>query len=409
MIHTDASRDAADTQLARFVLHAGADYARHRNTDNGPSNRQHVSTLSPWLRHRCLLEDDVLAAVLAEHTPASASAFVQEVFWRGYFRGHLEHRPSLWTRYCTERDAAWAHAQSDTSLQRRLDTARRGETGIACFDHWAHELIANGYLHNHARMWFASIWIFTLELPWTLGADFFLTHLLDGDPASNTCSWRWVAGLHTKGKVYAARSDNIATFTNGRFPHTPGLASDASPLEESPLPPVVAPAIEADATLASPCRLGVLIVESDCQAESLTLPSTPCSVLTLTNPCQRAVEALSEPAAEFTRLALIDASERAAKAFGVHANTDANSHWETAIRAWIATEQLDVVAVARPPVGWVHDRLQPVLAAIEDTGICVTRITRPHDRVVWPHSAKGFFKLKKQIPSILANLNLPTS
>ena len=51
-------------------------------------------------------------------------------------------------------------------------------------------------------MWFASIWIFTLKLPWQLGADFFMQNLLDGDPASNTLSWRWSAGIHTKGKNY---------------------------------------------------------------------------------------------------------------------------------------------------------------------------------------------------------------
>ena len=71
-------------------------------------------------------------------------------------------------------------------------------------------------------MWFASIWIFSLGLPWTLGADFFLRHLVDGDPASNTLSWRWVAGLHTRGKTYAARAENIARYTEGRF-HPQGL------------------------------------------------------------------------------------------------------------------------------------------------------------------------------------------
>ena len=95
-----------------------------------------------------------------------------------------------------------------------------GETGIECFDAWSAELCETGYLHNHARMWFASIWIFTLKLPWRLGADFFYRHLLDGDAASNTLSWRWVAGLHTRGKPYAARADNIATYSGGRF--TPG-------------------------------------------------------------------------------------------------------------------------------------------------------------------------------------------
>ena len=63
-------------------------------------------------------------------------------------------------------------------------------------------------------MWFASIWIFTLNLPWELGANFFYKNLLDADPASNTLSWRWVAGLHTEGKFYLARQENIEKFSN---------------------------------------------------------------------------------------------------------------------------------------------------------------------------------------------------
>ena len=58
-----------------------------------------------------------------------------------------------------------------------------GNTNIECFNEWVNELKENNYLHNHARMWFASIWIFTLELPWQLGAEFFMKHLYDGDAA----------------------------------------------------------------------------------------------------------------------------------------------------------------------------------------------------------------------------------
>ncbi|WP_238189582.1 FAD-binding domain-containing protein [Methylobacterium frigidaeris] len=80
-------------------------------------------------------------------------------------------------------------------------------------------------------MWFASIWIFSLRLPWELGAEFFLRRLLDGDPASNTLSWRWVAGLHTRGRPYLARRDNIRDFTEGR--HDPaGLDEGAAPSRE---------------------------------------------------------------------------------------------------------------------------------------------------------------------------------
>ena len=55
-----------------------------------------------------------------------------------------------------------------------------GKTALKCFDAWAAEVLDTGYLHNHARMWYASIWIFTL---WRLAADFFCGHLLDGDAA----------------------------------------------------------------------------------------------------------------------------------------------------------------------------------------------------------------------------------
>ncbi len=168
-----------------------------------------VSKLSPWIRHRLVTEQEVLARILGAHPTAETISFVQEVFWRSYFKGWLEQHPSVWDRYLVSLDIALENLGNDYS------EAISGRTGIACFDHWCAELIQTGYLHNHARMWFASIWIFTLRLPWELGAAFFLIHLIDGDPASNTLSWRWVGGLHTKGKTYLASASNIARFTNG--------------------------------------------------------------------------------------------------------------------------------------------------------------------------------------------------
>jgi len=205
----------------------GRHYSAQRNTDFGPEDRTNTSTLSPYLRRRLISEDEVVAAALENHELKSAEKFVQEVFWRTYFKGWLERRPVVWTHYCETLARERARLDGDTALRDAMD----GATGIACFDAWARELIETGYLHNHARMWLASIWIFTLRLPWVLGADFFLRHLLDGDPASNTLSWRWVGGLHTRGKHYVAAPWNIAKFTDGRFtPSASELAQGPEPL-----------------------------------------------------------------------------------------------------------------------------------------------------------------------------------
>ena len=220
------SRAEALHRLAEFLPRAGRDYAATRNADAGPDDRANVSNLSPYLRYRMITEPEVIEALHERHSASAAAKFVQEVGWRTYWKGWLELRPEAWSRFLAERDAA---RDSPAALLRAVQQAEAGATGIEGFDDWAHELTTYGYLHNHARMWFASIWVFTLRLPWTLGADFFLRHLVDADPASNTLSWRWVAGLQTPGKTYLATADNIARYTGGRFPPR-GLATRAEAL-----------------------------------------------------------------------------------------------------------------------------------------------------------------------------------
>ena len=132
-------------------------------------------------------------------------------------------------------------------------------------DAWTSELIDTGYLHNHARMWYASIWIHTLKLPWTLGAEFFLKHLLDGDVASNTLSWRWVAGLHTLGKFYLAQNSNICKFTAGRLEVNIPLATESALVEAGQR--IVTPKRRPSYDMAIPNgRIGLLIHEEDLSA-----------------------------------------------------------------------------------------------------------------------------------------------
>ncbi|MCC3752000.1 MAG: DNA photolyase FAD-binding protein, partial [Halorhodospira halophila] len=242
MFDQTPTRAAGEARMATFAPRMGRVYASGRNHDRGPGAHRDVSGLSPWLRRRLVLEADVVAAALDTHGPESAEKFVQEVIWRGYFKGWLERRPAVWADYRRGLDADLAALVRDRRLARAVEAAEGGATGLDCFDAWVTELVETGYLHNHARMWFASIWIFTLGLPWRVGADFFLRHLVDGDPASNTLGWRWVAGLHTRGKPYAAKAWNIAKFSGGRFaPRDGDLAADVEGLqhqEPDGLPPL---------------------------------------------------------------------------------------------------------------------------------------------------------------------------
>ena len=199
----------AQNRLNDFIENNIHEYANKRNFDFGPENRSNISYLSPFISHRLLFEYDIAKKVLSKFPYLKVEKFIQEIFWRTYWKGWLELRPDVWSDYKL--------SLNDLDKDDPYHEAIEGKTNIDCFNDWVHELKSKNYLHNHARMWFASIWIFTLGLPWQLGAQFFLEHLYDGDAASNTLSWKWVAGLQTKGKHYIARPDNIQKFTNGRY------------------------------------------------------------------------------------------------------------------------------------------------------------------------------------------------
>ena len=209
----EASRAKAVDKLNNFVENNLSDYSKLRNFDFGPSNRSNISCLSPYITHGVINELEVIDKSLNKFSFSKNEKFIQEVLWRVYWKGWLELRPKVWTDYLQELEKV---RNEFKSKQNYLD-AIGGKTNIECFNHWANELKENNYLHNHTRMWFASIWIFTLELPWQLGAEFFMQHLYDGDPASNTLGWRWVAGVQTQGKHYLASEWNINKFTNNRF------------------------------------------------------------------------------------------------------------------------------------------------------------------------------------------------
>ena len=207
------SRAYAIEQLENFINNGLVDYSRARNFDFGPNNRSNISCLSPYISHGVITELEVIKKSLNKFSFSKNEKFIQEVLWRTYWKGWLELRPSVWTDYLKELKKINEEFKDNSNYKNAIE----GNTNVECFNEWVRELKEKNYLHNHARMWFASIWIFTLNLPWQLGAEFFMKHLYDGDSAANTLGWRWVAGIQTKGKNYLASEWNIKKFTNNRF------------------------------------------------------------------------------------------------------------------------------------------------------------------------------------------------
>ncbi len=367
-----ATRAAGLVRLADITPRMGRTYAAGRNTDHGPETETATSALSPYLRRRMVLESEAVEAALAAHGPTGADKYVQEVFWRSYFKGHLETRPALWTDYQRLVVQGRNRLATEAGLRRVFHDAVAGHTGIDGFDDWSRELAETNWLHNHARMWFASIWIFTLRLPWALGADFFLRHLIDGDPASNTLSWRWVAGLHTRGKAYAARAENIHRYTNGRYAPA-GLDEDPVALEE-PEPAVAIPLPPADP--APQGDVALLLHLEDLHPESLPLAAARVVRVggLLAHP-----EGAVERVRQFNQDAMADALARAAAHFGCSAGL-AEEGWAGDLPVVTPWAPVGPSATALPP--------------------CV-RIRREWDNLAWPRATRGFFQVKAAIPRIL--------
>lgn len=403
------TRTAALAHLNDFLPDAGRTYERSRNYDDG-AGRSNVSQLSPWLHAGVIKEIEVLQAVLARHSPKAADKFISEVFWRVYFKGYLEQRPAIWRSYTEGRDRAFDAIANNSGLRTAYEQATGGRTGIAAFDHWAQELIQTGYLHNHARMWFASIWIFTLKLDWHLGADFFLRHLIDGDAASNTLSWRWVGGLHTKGKAYTASAGNIARYT-ANHPEGPlsadGLASETEALTEAaefgrqPLDLPTAPGSDLFAdTLREPYAL--LLHDEGAHHTPLNLDTSPALIIGAARPDARSRADIGSLAREFSRNAV---------ASGV---AEASAHYACGSQIWddgndlgtiLANAGIGRLVTPYLPTGWTRDALWPELEPLASEGRLL-QLLPDLDRATWPHAKAGFFGVKKVIDNVLGEIGI---
>lgn len=404
--YLSATRRAGEIILREFTAKMGSDYERSRNFDLGPGQHRGVSQLSPYVRRRLVLESEVIQAALNAHGPVASEKFIQEVFWRSYFKGWLELRPTVWNQYRYGLAEDLSALETNSAQRAQVVAAESGRTGLEYFDAWVNELVTTGYLHNHARMWFASIWIFTLRLPWRIGADFFYRHLLDGDAASNTLSWRWVAGLHTRGKAYTAEGWNIQKFTAGRFhPDSGELSRDVESLdytEPSGLPEIqrLRNPLKPDPRLPSL----LLLTDEDCRVEDYdTAAFSWVAVASLASSQARSPREVSAGVIEFERGALADTARRN-NLSPVCFNATSNESSVKGLIDFIIQSGAKQVVTAHLTQGPTHDLLEAHRSVLQAQNIHLSEWRRDWDTRIWPHASAGFFKIKQKIPELLQQL-----
>ena len=377
----EASRAKAIDKLNIFIENNLSEYSKLRNFDFGPDNRSNISCLSPYITHGVINELEVIDKSLKKFSFSKNEKFIQEVLWRVYWKGWLELRPNVWSDYLIELDKIKNEFKDNQNYLNAIE----GKTEIDCFNQWVNELKENNYLHNHSRMWFASIWIFTLELPWQLGAEFFMQHLYDGDAASNTLGWRWVAGVQTQGKHYLASEWNINKFTNNRFKNIK-LNENATPIFSDKTYPVnkkdfLNSEILEDKTL--------LIFENNMTFEFSDFKEHKFKkILLVSNDANRTIK-LSEKVLKFKANLLenqkIRLDEKLINCETINVNDLKN-----------ITEE---VYALYPTVGENLDFIQ------NNQLKNIKFLYRKLDQFSWQYCNKGFFNFKNYIPKIIAKFN----
>ena len=203
-------RQAAEMQLKGLEAKR---YARSRNHLDGA-----VTGLSPWIRHGVITLAEVRDTVFTQLTERrqrrdDGAKLINELGWRDFWQ-------RMWGDLgdgidADQEDIKTGHDPSAYSSH-LPDDIREGQTGLACMDGFRMELVERGWLHNHARMWMAAYVVHWRRVHWKAGADWFLEHLLDGDPASNHLSWQWVASTFSH-KPYFFNRENLERYSQGRF------------------------------------------------------------------------------------------------------------------------------------------------------------------------------------------------
>jgi len=358
-----------------FAKYKINDYARLRNFDFGPNNEGSVSKLSPFVTHRILLEYDLINDIKSKYKFKNSNKFIEEIFWRVYWKGWMENRPKVWQNFISD-----INFDYDYEL---YESAVNGNTELDFFNSWVLELKQYNYLHNHTRMWFASTWIFNLGLPWQLGAKFFFKYLFDGDAASNLLSWRWVAGLQTKGKQYLFSSSNLRKFSNNRF-NVGKIINKQISIEESNQIPLEDEIYKNNMDSKSD---NLILFENDLHFATLKnlLPSYNKVYIILLKNEQRQIK-LSESVLKLKQEMVSEFAEH----FDNVEQIDSYSLEDT----FKNINQIDIIY---PGVGENYDF---IINFKNLNNKHIFNLVRDEDLFAWKFAKKGFYKFKENIPKI---------
>jgi deoxyribodipyrimidine photo-lyase len=169
-------------------------YGKTRNFLNGD-----VTKLSPYISRGVISTKFILEKTLAKNYEYYLiEKFLMELAWRDYFQ-------NVWLSKNIENDLK--QPQPDVRNNSMPKAVLYAETEIEAIDKAINGLYQTGYIHNHLRMYIASITCNIAKSHWKTPAKWFYYHLLDADLASNNCSWQWTAAAFSNKKYYASQEN----------------------------------------------------------------------------------------------------------------------------------------------------------------------------------------------------------
>ena len=175
------------------------EYGRSRNFVDGA-----VTMLSPYISRGVISTRQIMMSVIQRgYRLHEVESFLKELCWRDYFQRVAQSK---------DINAAIRNEQQSVAHHQIPSAIVNATTGITGIDTAIKALYETGYIHNHCRMYTAFLTCNLAQSHWHLPAQWMYYHLLDGDWASNACSWQWVAGANSSKKYYA-NQENINKYT----------------------------------------------------------------------------------------------------------------------------------------------------------------------------------------------------